>query len=547
MTLSPGDLVAGQYEVKGAIAYGGLGWIYLGFDTVLSRYVVLKGLLNADDSARPLAVAERQFLAAVKHPNIVGIYNFVQRGSEGFIVMEYVGGKTLKEIRQERGPLPAAEAIAYIHRILPAFAYLHRIGLVYCDFKPDNVMLEKDDVKLIDMGGVRRMDDTKAISTAPSGTAPPRPGRGRPSRRTCSPSAATLAVLLMEFRGFTSEHRVLPAGPSGRAVVRAAGVAVPFPAEGDAQNPDDRFESADEMADQLLGVLREDGSLESGAPHPGVERVFGGDLLALESGKEMEPVKPDYHLLPMPSIDTSDPGLQLAINASALLDAAKRVAALKAAVDKLPNSREVRLRLRGCFGGPAQFDEAAALLDKSRRRRRLGLARALVPGPHVVGSQERRRRPGEVRPGLLRSAGRGGAQTRAGAGRRTRRQSGARHPMYDLVSRTDPVSCRPLRPGPLSVRQRRAARRCRRLARIPQSSALYVRSRIAAARLLVERNHAGARANRLRGRLLASRGSGPKRPGSPGHRHPDLVLRTGAALQPLAVAQLFREAPGPSP
>ena len=101
-------------------------------------------------------MAERQFLAAVKHPNIVGIYNFVQQGAEGFIVMEYVGGKTLKHIRQERGPLPAAEAIAYIHRILPAFAYLHQLGLVYCDFKPDNVMLEGDDVKLIDLGGVRR-------------------------------------------------------------------------------------------------------------------------------------------------------------------------------------------------------------------------------------------------------------------------------------------------------------------------------------------------------------------------------------------------------
>ena len=110
--------MAGQYEVKGAIAYGGLGWIYLGFDKVLSRYVVLKGLLNAhDESSAAAALAERQFLAAVKHPNIVGIYNFVQHGAEGFIVMEYVGGKTLKQIRQERGPLPVAESIAYIHRI----------------------------------------------------------------------------------------------------------------------------------------------------------------------------------------------------------------------------------------------------------------------------------------------------------------------------------------------------------------------------------------------------------------------------------------------
>ncbi|HEY9598739.1 MAG TPA: serine/threonine protein kinase [Cyanophyceae cyanobacterium] len=159
-TLKPSDLVAGQYEVKGAIAYGGLGWIYLGFDKTLSRYVVLKGLLNTEDAAAAaVALAERKFLAVVKHANIVGIYNFVNHGTEGFIVMEYVGGKTLKEIRKARGPLPVAEAIAYIHRILSAFSYLHSLGLVYCDFKPDNVMLEGNDVKLIDMGGVRRIDD----------------------------------------------------------------------------------------------------------------------------------------------------------------------------------------------------------------------------------------------------------------------------------------------------------------------------------------------------------------------------------------------------
>jgi serine/threonine-protein kinase PknG len=89
-SLYRGDVVAQQYEVKGAIAYGGLGWIYLGFDRALSRYVVLKGLLNTEDASNAaVALAERQFLAAVKHSNIVGVYNFVNHGGEGFIVMEY--------------------------------------------------------------------------------------------------------------------------------------------------------------------------------------------------------------------------------------------------------------------------------------------------------------------------------------------------------------------------------------------------------------------------------------------------------------------------
>jgi serine/threonine-protein kinase PknG len=86
-------MVAGKYEIKGTIAFGGLGWIYLGLDTVLSRWVIMKGLLNSKDPKMvELAVKEREYLAAVKHPNIVGIYDFVSHGSEGFIVMEYVNG-----------------------------------------------------------------------------------------------------------------------------------------------------------------------------------------------------------------------------------------------------------------------------------------------------------------------------------------------------------------------------------------------------------------------------------------------------------------------
>ena len=172
-SLKPNDVVADQYEVKGCLAYGGLGWVYLAKDTMLNRWVVLKGLLNAtDESAAAAAVAERQFLAAVKHPNIVGIYNFVTRGTEGFIVMEYVNGTSVKTLRKERGPLPPAEAIAYVHRILGAFAYLHGSGMVYCDMKPDNFMLEglPPDVKLIDMGGVRGWTIPVATFTARAAT-----------------------------------------------------------------------------------------------------------------------------------------------------------------------------------------------------------------------------------------------------------------------------------------------------------------------------------------------------------------------------------------
>ena len=268
-TLNPGDVVAGQYEVKGAIAYGGLGWIYLGFDKVLSRYVVLKGLLNSnDESSAAAAVAERQFLAAVKHPNIVGIYNFVQRGNEGFIVMEYVGGKTLKQIRQERGPLPVAEAIAYIHRILPAFAYLHNMGLVYCDFKPDNVMLEKDDVKLIDMGGVRRIDDSQGDIYGTVGYSAPEAGEGPTPVSDLYTVGRSLAVLLTEIHGFASEHRYSLPGPNEDALFAQHESLYRCLLKATAEKADDRFEAAEEMTEQLLGVLREVVALETGNVRP---------------------------------------------------------------------------------------------------------------------------------------------------------------------------------------------------------------------------------------------------------------------------------------
>ncbi|MEP6631057.1 MAG: serine/threonine protein kinase, partial [Lapillicoccus sp.] len=91
--LQPGDLVAGQYEVAGCLAHGGLGWVYLARDTnVSNRWVVLKGLLNSGDpDALAAAIAEQRFLAQVSHPHIVEIYNFVTHDDAGYIVMEYVG------------------------------------------------------------------------------------------------------------------------------------------------------------------------------------------------------------------------------------------------------------------------------------------------------------------------------------------------------------------------------------------------------------------------------------------------------------------------
>ena len=116
--LNPGDIVANQYEVKGCIAHGGLGWVYLAVDhNVNDRPVVLKGLVHSGDAeAQAIAMAERQFLAEVVHPQIVQIFNFVEHTDRhgdpvGYIVMEYIGGQSLKRGKRDkqdcRSPRPS--------------------------------------------------------------------------------------------------------------------------------------------------------------------------------------------------------------------------------------------------------------------------------------------------------------------------------------------------------------------------------------------------------------------------------------------------------
>ena len=266
--LSPGDLVGGQYEVVGAIAHGGLGWIYLARDrNVSNRWVVLKGLLNSGDpDALAAAIAEQQFLAQVEHPLIVEIYNFVTHEGAGYIVMEWVGGRSLKQILKQRmkdnkgayDPLPVDQALAYILEILPAFSYLHDLGLVYCDFKPDNLIQVGDAVKLIDLGGVRRIDDeSSAIFGTVGYQAPEVPQVGTSVASDIYTIGRTLLVLCMEFRGYQGTYLHTLPPPDTTPLFQQHDSLYWLIAKCCAADPADRFASAEELRTQLLGVLRE--------------------------------------------------------------------------------------------------------------------------------------------------------------------------------------------------------------------------------------------------------------------------------------------------
>ncbi|MEV5674904.1 tetratricopeptide repeat protein [Streptomyces sp. NPDC052179] len=292
--LRGGDIVHGQYEVAGCLAHGGLGWVYLAVDRAVSdRWVVLKGLLDTgDQDAMAAAISERRFLAEIEHSNIVRIYNFVEHldqrtGSlDGYIVMEYVGGKALKEIANERrtpagkrDPLPVEQACAYGIEALEALGHLHSRNLLYCDFKVDNAIQTEGQLKLIDMGAVRRMDDEESAIYGTVGYQAPEVAEVGPSVASDLYTVArTLAVLTFDFQGYTNVFVDSLPDPDNIEVFRTYESFYRLLVRATDPDPARRFASATEMAEQLTGVLREVVSLQTGRPRPALSTLFGTEL-----------------------------------------------------------------------------------------------------------------------------------------------------------------------------------------------------------------------------------------------------------------------------
>jgi serine/threonine-protein kinase PknG len=338
-TAAAGDMIAGKYEVKGTIAFGGLGWIYLALDTVLSRWVILKGLLNAKDPKMiEVAVKEREFLASVKHPNVVGIYDFVTHGEQGYIVMEFVNGKTLMQLRKEKqGPLPVAEAISYIAELLPAFQYLDEMGLVYCDFKPENAMVEEDTVKVIDLGAVRQIDDTQSDVYGSTGyTAPEAHDTPTPLSDLYSVARA-LAVLVADFDFQGKFKHSLPLADEV-PVFRDNEPLYRFLLKATRTKPEDRFQSANEMAEQLLGVLRH---VAGAGDVPRIEsELFDPDS---DSGIASDDQR-RHDGIPRLKVDRGDAAASVILAAGAIGDPTRRLAIFERALAQHPQSTELGLR-----------------------------------------------------------------------------------------------------------------------------------------------------------------------------------------------------------
>jgi serine/threonine-protein kinase PknG len=362
--LSAGERVDDRYEILGALAHGGLGWIYLARDRNISAtgsdlWVVLKGLINTSDpDALAAAVAESRFLVEVNHPNIVKIHDLVDHPDPitgdmvGYIVMEYVGGRSLKDLALShtgpdgrRIPLPLPTVLAYGLEVLPALGYLHNRGLLFCDFKPDNVIHAEEQLKLIDLGAVRRMDDHES---ALFGT----PGYQAPELATLGPSVQsdiytvgrTLAVLSFDFGGFSTRYADRLPDRGDIPLLAREESYYRFLYRATHPDPNLRFDSAAEMGEQALGVLCEVLAAADRTPRPTPSTNFTPERRTFGAGEPL--AGPAVAAaLPLPLVDSTDPGAGF-IAAMSGADPAQTISELRRAPVRSP---EVTLRLVRAF------------------------------------------------------------------------------------------------------------------------------------------------------------------------------------------------------
>lgn len=160
--LEPGRVLGGRYRLGRELARGGMGTVWLADDPLLSRQIAVKTLdplLAVDEALRARFRREAIAAAAVTHPNIVATYDTGEDAGVAYIVMELVGGVTLRELIDEKGTLPVAQAADIAYQVADALSVAHARGLVHRDVKPGNVLVQPDGrVKVTDFGIAKAAD-----------------------------------------------------------------------------------------------------------------------------------------------------------------------------------------------------------------------------------------------------------------------------------------------------------------------------------------------------------------------------------------------------
>jgi predicted Ser/Thr protein kinase len=276
--------LADRYLLVERIDAGGAGEVWRARDERLGRDVAVKILgADADEAFRERFADEARRAAAVVHPNVVTVFDEGRDGDDSFMVMEYVRGKTLRDTVAERGPLPAHQAARIVAQIAAALDAAHEAGVIHCDVKPANVIVDDNGTaKLTDFGiarAARGPREHELIGTARY-IAPERVAGDAPTEKSDIYSLGLVAYELLAGRPAYAEmetedllrQRLDGPPPSLRnARVGVSDAIDRVVRRALARDPDERYARAGYFAHDLLGAAERGdatGVLAAPAPRP---------------------------------------------------------------------------------------------------------------------------------------------------------------------------------------------------------------------------------------------------------------------------------------
>ena len=295
-------MIGNRYVIRRSIGEGGMADVYLAHDTILKREVaikVLRGELNEDPVNLQRFQREANAITNLSHPNIVEVYDVGEADKKNYIVMEYVPGKTLKQLIKQRGALNPTEAINIMKQLVSATAHAHHNDIIHRDIKSQNVLIKDDGtVKLSDFGIASTGDSSQQLTqtdTVMGSVHYLAPELARGKAATAQSDIYSLGIVFFEmltgdvpFHGDTAVQIALKHMHEEIPSVRAFNPNIPQSVENivyraTAKDPEQRYSSGDAMYDDLITCLDFSRSHEAKVTFPSTQK-------AVEKNTEIKPV-----------------------------------------------------------------------------------------------------------------------------------------------------------------------------------------------------------------------------------------------------------------